>query len=140
MSGKINTMNLKYLFIAELADGSTYEQTPNDVSKQNQLRSAFYDIKDADIQKFTLVNTEKPSETVTVDLQDGSFIIKGKKIFIHGDEPENVTLKNFRLIYFRRNYHTLEVGSNIKTHAVRYYIGWQCTVNKVNYKKIIELE
>lgn len=128
---------MKYLFTAELADGTVYQQDASDVSKTDPLRSAYYDIRDADILRFTLTDTTCPSETASVDLVDGSFSIKGKRFFIHKDE--DAQLKDFRLIYFRRNVHTRVIPTDERSHSVTFYIGWQATHNDKNYKRIIEL-
>jgi hypothetical protein len=126
---------LKYLFTAVLDDGSTYRQTPDDVSLTDPGRSAFYDIKDSKIKKFKLSNE---IDSYSVDLTTGAFEVNGKPFSI---QLENDILPiNLRLIYFRRRRQHFMIPNLQKINSdTTYCIGWQCTIDGKNYQRIIEI-
>lgn len=120
---------LPFLFVAEYADGSTYHQTPQDVSRQNPMKSAFYDIRQSPLipekrlVKFGLVRMRmNPILVVAVDLRTGGFTINRTVVPIPSDAPRKREGVPLRLLYERRN--ELEMGSG--THKVTYRLGWTC--------------
>jgi hypothetical protein len=126
---------LKYLFTAILDDGSTYHQTSDDVSLTDSKRSAFYDIKDSKLKKFTLSNDK---DVYSVDLTTGAFEVNDKSFSI---QLENDILPtNLRLIYFRRRrQHFMIPALEELSSDTTYCIGWQCTIDGKNYQRIIEI-
>jgi hypothetical protein len=123
---------LKYLFTAELADGTIYKQTKEDKSKGEKEGSAFTDIADKDIKTFTL---KRFGESHSVNLVNGEFTINGKTFSCH-DEP----LREFRLVFYRRHYHDSNSKGQEIAHRVEYHFGWQTTFNGKNIKRIIILK
>lgn len=125
---------LKYLFVAEYADGSFIEQTSHDVSQADPKRSAYFDIAlKGQPDRFSLV--EQFSETpnvMTVDLRDGQFEHNGYPFIIHDQlfqpDPKKSPLE---LIYFRETRKEITVGADgtVKemgeTYVNRYFIGWK---------------
>jgi hypothetical protein len=112
-------MDLKYLFNVEFKDGSIYQQTPEDVSIEDPMRSSFYDVQKrlAEIKKFELCNAEY---SVLVDLETGEFDINNTiKI------PSNGEVINRRLIYFRRHRHDYNISMLETSHEMSFHIGWQ---------------
>lgn len=137
-------MDLKYLFVVEYFDGKVFEQPKEDVSTQDPKRSAFFDVDQQQVARFSLVDQESPDieghrPYVGVDLEDGHFEVNGKAFFLH-DEP----FKDFRLIFFRRHRHhfTSSVEENLKeqSHTVTYRIGWQTNdKDGKNHQRVMEV-
>ena len=126
-------VNLKYLFGAELEDGSIYKQTKDDVSQTVEGKSAFTDIAEQKLKRFWL---KKYGEIYEVDLRTGLFTINGKELKCH-DEP----IKDLRLIYFRRHFHHSNMETGEQTgHEIEYHFGWQCTVGGKNIKQTISIK
>src|SRR3990167_2816987 len=88
---------MKYLFEVEYKDGTFFKQNEEDVSLTDPKRSAFFDIKQEEVKRFTL---EGNGNTFCVDLTDGHFEVNGVSFFMHDE-----SLTYFRLIYFRRHRH-----------------------------------
>ena len=122
---------LKYLFHAEYTDGTIFYQMPEDVSKQDSKRSAFYDVDHSRLRAFHLLGQEY---CYTVNLVDGSFMVNGVSFRMH-EEP----LENFRLIFFRRHTHSF-TGSS-ETHKIVYRLGWQATdAEGRNQQRVMEID
>jgi hypothetical protein len=110
---------LKYLFGCQYENNKFYHQTKADISRTNPEKSAFFDVKDLPIEKFWL---EKNGYKLLVDLTDGHFEENEKKI----EEEVEEGLTNFRIIYFRRHFHTSNVNTGKEiSHHVEYHLGWQ---------------
>ena len=127
---------LDFIFIAELFNGTIYKQTPADISLTTPGRSAYYDIKDTKIKRFSLVGK---GHIFTIDLETGNLEVDGNKIYTKRP-PERSEL---RLIYYRQVQQHMQVGieqDKMLTPTMRYYIGWQTTVNDKNYKFEIGLD
>ncbi len=131
---------LKYLFRATYKDGRVYQQNAEDLSiTEPEKRSCFFDIAN-DIDKLAFFSLAGEGHVYGVDLIDGHFEEDGFKKKIHTED----FLKDFRLIYYRQHKHTFETNINTGQqketgHTMVYHIGWQCTIDGVNYKKIIEI-
>ena len=129
---------LKYLFRVTYKDNTTFEQTQEDISSKDPQKSAYFDIDQDNIWYFELVDQET-GDTFFVDLPTGAFGHNDRAFFMHDRTGEEGNLKDFRLIYFRRvtkdfNINMQEVGQHIA-----YHMGWQCTIDGKNYKRIMEL-
>ena len=96
-----NPIELDYLFTVLYKDGNTYQQTPEDVSVSDPLKSCFFDIKQDEVKTFTLKGN---GHTYLVSLEDGHFEIDGVSFKNHDE-----VLTNFRLIFFRRHRHNFNV-------------------------------
>lgn len=112
---------LKYLFVAIFEDGSTIEQTPEDVSTKDPKKSAFYDVMTSEkpLQALVLRSLDGNVQAA-VSLEDGHFEIDGTVFFV-GDIPEG----RRELIYVRRNFRHFTLGLDQIGHEIHYYIGWR---------------
>lgn len=125
---------LKYLFIAEYKDGAMYEQTIEDVSKTDDKRSCFFDVKQDEVLRFYLVSADN---AVCVDLSDGHFEVNGFEFFMH---DAGMGLKDFRLIFYRQHTHEFNMNRQELSHEINYCIGWQTKDNEgKNHKRIMEV-
>ncbi len=135
---------LKYLFKAEFADGTVYEQTIEDISLVDPKKSAFFDVlqkdeKDSRLLRFLI---EGEGHKYLVDLIDGHFEIDGVSFDCHETLPHNYPDR--RIIYYRK--HENDFDSNpdgslgVETaHRIWYCIGWQTTINGKNFKETITI-
>jgi hypothetical protein len=123
---------LKYYFKCEYKDGSIFEQNEEDVSLTDPKRSAFFDIRQKDVARFWL---EGNGHKYLVDLTTGLFEIDGNLIHVGEDLPAIDPVR--RLIFFRRHAHQFNLDHEEVGHFVRYFIGWQTTINGKNYKQTI---
>lgn len=114
--------NLKYLFVAELKDGTIYKQNKDDASIKEppvrdengllQGKSCMFDIQEDidnyNIKKFHLISQKMLGATYSVDLTTGEFFVNGVSFKAYSERPLPITPKNFKLIYFRdrKIYHT----------------------------------
>lgn len=134
-------VKLKYLFLVEFTDGTIYEQTPDDKSKLDPLRSEFYDVLQSGkvIRKFSLVGE---GNKVTVDLQSGLFYINGLPVLLESEKlPARPEM--FDLIFYRQWTKDQNVTYAMKTGEIlnrqdagsfcEYFIGWKCTLGKKEY-------
>ena len=134
----MNEQKLKFLFKAELSDGSIFEQNPEDKSAIDpEKRSAFFDLleltKTLDIVRFSIYDGV---DTYLVDLTDGHFEVNGMKFIARSEQlPED--FPKFRIVFFRQHQHTFNVGYDELSHNVTYFIGWQTTINGKNYQQTI---
>ncbi len=94
-------MGLKYLFSALLTDGQIYEQTEDDVSKTNPLKSAFYDIcqetEKGNAPKIFALSNESAVYLINLDSECPYGEINAAKFRLSA-KP----VKDVRLIYFRK--------------------------------------
>ena len=113
-------------------------QPENDASTQDQKRSSFYDVKQDQVKKFTLVEDVEmghPQKHFSVDLEDGHFEVNGTPVFMHDDRGPH----DFRLIFFRRNKRGFNQATQEQVfHHVTYRIGWQYTEEGKNYQQVME--
>jgi hypothetical protein len=122
MDTTIEKPKLKYLFTVEYEDGTLLEQTPDDVSSKDPLRSAFYDIDQEKVIGFCITNQEN-GEIYGVSLIDGHFEINGVPFFAHS---RDLKVDKRRLIFFRRHFHEFNPGTMQETsHRLEYHFGWQ---------------
>jgi hypothetical protein len=133
-------MSLSYLFEAHLNDGSVIQQTPEDVSKTDPDRSAYYDViqRLSDVQVFGLFND---NHTYVVDLRDGHFEVDGVPLNVGSEEDiELMPDQKFELVYFRRHMHVTAVGAQLPvelSHSVEYFLGWTTEVNGKQIRRTI---
>lgn len=131
-------MQLKYLFTAEYRDGTSFDQTPEDVSSRDPKRSAFYDLLHSGkaVKRFTL---KGEGHTYTVDLSTGEFSCTGPHEWLAQEEAPESTSER-RLIYYRQHRHELNRETREElSHTVTYLLGYQITVNDKNYQKLISI-
>lgn len=130
---------LKYLFTAELEDGSFFSQDAEDVSKVDPKRSAFYDLLNCGkkVVKFTLslaVAHNGAQKTIAVSLVDGHFELNGQVMWLE----ENPLPIERRLVFFRQHQHDFNSATREQTgHRTKYFIGWQATVGGQNIQHIL---
>lgn len=134
-------MTLKYLFTVEYTDGTTYQQTPADISKlEPERRSEFYDVVNSGkkIRTFTLKEQSlfRP-KWISVDLTTGEFTYsKNANPTFEGDEKPD--FKDLELIFFRQHQHDVNTRDNKELdHRVTYFLGWQTNIDGKNYKQIM---
>ena len=121
---------LSYLFEAETVTGQIIKQTPEDVSTTEPTKSAFYDVLQHKIKRFSLIGNGK---TYTVDLTDGHYEINGEMVYPKTPPGRPI----YDLIYYRQVQQRINVGPNSETALtplVRYFIGWQTNIRGKNYK------
>lgn len=130
---------LKYLFEAHLSDGTVIQQTPQDVSRIEPGRSAFYDVQQriADIKYFGLFSE---NATYLVDLTDGHFEIDGKPFHVRDPQMPVQEGTIYRLIYFRRHQVHFNLGLEEIGHDIQFFLGWQTTIDGKNYQQTIVVE
>lgn len=132
MTHKITTggYELDYLFVAELANGSIYEQDPFDKPRFHPSGSAFTDIAKEPLKRFSLVGK---GHIFTIDLRDGHFESDGNKLYPPKEVLPGADLK---LIYWRTVTRDIKVGEDGKPlpPRVKYIIGWQYNLKDKNYK------
>lgn len=125
-------LDLRYLFVAQMSDGTIIRQTPEDVSTAEPLtRSAFYDVENnaADVVFFGLYNNDN---TYLVDLRDGHFEINGVPF---SAQPVTKPCINeggeFKLVYYRDHQQELVMSANGEpkagNHYHQYRLGWTYT-------------
>lgn len=134
-------MELKYLFVAEFADGHRILQTPEDKSEQDPSKSEFYDVmeyeKKSPLIKFSIGHTSEDKWAV-VDLVDGHFEINGHPFYLHLNLPSKEP--KFRIIYFRiRTEQLTMIGDERIPTSLEpsYMLGWQTTIEDKNYQETI---
>lgn len=140
---KVDREPFRWLFTAELSDGTTIEQDQDDKCKTRTdgTGSTFTDVlaREEDLVAFHLYHVDG-KEAASVDLRTGAFIINGTPFHAHTQffEPSSNKL---RLIYHREtrvDNDTLSTvqedgsvgrqdGLNPRHYVNRYFIGWQTT-------------
>ena len=127
-------MALKFLFVVEYKDGTTYEQTQEDVSLADEKRSCFFDVKQDEVLRFYLASSK---DVFCVDLSDGHFEVNKVPFFMHDSGGE---LKDFRLIFYRQHTHKFNMERQELAHEVNYCMGWQTNdKDGKNHKRIMEV-
>ena len=133
---------LRWLFVATFEDGSTVEQTQEDVSKDGTA-SAYKDVLDRkdELASFGLHHIDG-SQYVVVDLKKGYFIVNGVPLVAHNQyfEADRYPLE---LVYFRETRAHQDVIATVQedgsigvgdphnriNYVNRYFLGWKTTVN-----------
>ncbi len=143
---------LTYLFTARFTDGTVYNQTPLDTSRDQPLtRSAFWDVQEAirlgkKLKSFSVTNG---THTVEVFYDTGRFRIDGEDVF----QPAWRNLTNFRVVYFRRVQQKITmtgkgrgrqkrmVSKQERPEVVAHVIGWQANDWKGNnYEEVFTID
>ena len=140
VSGKevqLSSKPLKYLFVAEYADGSVFEQTKEDRSQREpDKRSAFYDVDHEKLFAFHLVIAENLNTICSVYLANGLFVVNGVVFRMH-----EMLLTDFKLIYFRQHTHSFNVQFQEQAHEVVYRLGWQAKDERGNtVERVMQIE
>jgi hypothetical protein len=121
---------LDFLFVAETYNGVILKQPENDISSIDPDKSAFYDVLQNKIKRFSLVGK---GMIFTVDLTDGHYEVNGNLMYSKLP-PGRCELK---LIYYRQVQQRLVIGPEgtpgLKP-IVRYFIGWQANYRGKNYQ------
>jgi hypothetical protein len=121
-------MTLKYRFSAFFEDGSDIRQGPDDVSKLDPAKSAFFDVAsktDSPLQVFELCDGRNQ---FMVDLVDGHFEVNGITVWLQPIATDTIPPGGrYELIYFRDHRHQLTVGDTVQelSHQIAYRIGWK---------------
>ncbi len=160
-------LELKYLFCAQFADGSIFEQTPEDVSPFTPGRNAFYELLECepdgspkqhpldgrlitrdDINLFQL---EDDQHRYLVDLRDGHFEIqhrKGKQ-WIGAHFRLGFPDGPIRLFYFRRRRHHANIKGTVlddmtvkeellsQSQECEYHFGWELEDHTIRGEMIL---
>ena len=128
-NNKIQQEPLRWLFVAEFADGSIIKQAKDDKSTTSENGSAFTDVINSgkDLVGFSLI---QGSQYAAADLKTGAFIINGTPFIAH-EQDFDPSMYKLELIYFRESLVDIMQGtdsSEVTRHYVnRYFIGWRCT-------------
>lgn len=109
-------MPLKYLFLAQYKDGTAFIQNKEDISAQDDKRSAFYDVKQDQLHTFSLIGEDN---IYMVDISNGCFSINSVPFRMHDTE-----VTNFKLVFHRQHTHTYK-GVEELSHIIVYHIGWE---------------
>ena len=139
---------MKYVFVVEYLDGSTFVQNDKDVSAIDPARSAFFDVAQDQVKTFSLWGDD---HAYLVDLRDGHFEVDGVTFKMH--EP-NEALPPFRLIFFRRHRHQMTAHLQMnsqrtweqtqrepETHEIVFRMGWQAlNARGENIQRVMEIE
>lgn len=115
---------LKYLFTAIFSDGTTYEQTPDDVSVSVKTKSQFFDVlqREKELVSFHVASLDN-TRVASVNLLTGEFALNGLA-FNLGDPRHPIGHAPLRLIFFRQHLH--HISNSVETqHDVTYHVGYQ---------------
>src|SRR5258707_14004136 len=152
----MNKPKLKYLFVVEYTDGTTYHQTPEDKSKLDpDKRSEFYDVLQSGktIKRFSLVEDTRLAllgmgNKITVDLTTGLFEVNGLPILFESEQLPTKP-KRFELVFYRQWTRDQNVTYDIKTGNMvkreeagvfcEYFIGWECVIKGKHYQQKLAL-
>jgi hypothetical protein len=103
---------LDYLFIAETYTGVLIRQTPDDKSTLDPFHSAFYDVLQQPVKRFSLIGK---GHIFSIDLDDGHVEADGNKLY-----PPVAINGKLKLIYYRQVQQT--IGQPPK---ITYFFGWE---------------
>ena len=122
------------MFHCSFKDGSSYAENSEDKSIKDDTKSCFYDI---DVEEVSRFNLSGEGHTYTIDLNDGHFEIDGLRFQMH----EEIDLKDFRLIFFRRHTHSFSTDYEELAHDIVFRFGWQAnTPEGENVQRIMEIK
>ncbi len=123
-------MALKYLYQANFADGSFFQQPieeENDKSAIDPTKSAFFDVlqRQDELVSFGLFSEEVP-DTWAVDLRDGHFEVNGLPFTAQNPSQPSKSDVTRRLIYFRKVTRNFNPGdlTEIRVH-IAFHFGYQ---------------
>lgn len=128
---------MKYLFTAYYNDGTSYKQTPEDVSVTGPPKSCYFDVKEEEVSKFELTDGKN---IYLVDLSDGHFEINNVPFYLH---DKAMLLTDMRLYYFRKHDVSIQIGAGTKSKQkdeIMFQFGWEAKNNGEDIKRIIEIE
>jgi len=114
-------MQLHYLFLAHYSDGTSYQQTPEDISVQDPKRSCFYDIDHSRLTKFEIQEQVENGKVYAVDLQNGAFYLNGAWALLHNED--GIVFE--QVIFARRHTHHFAQGAAEVGHHISYILGWR---------------
>lgn len=146
-------MTLKYLFKVEFTDGTTLTQKQEDVSSLDPRRNTFYDVLNSKkkVKTFTL---RRFLERYSVDLTTGNFKLNGIEVFpepiVEKKTGRELVVTDRKLIWYMNVQKHFTASYSAKTGKVtekkesletrKYFIGWETTINKRNYKRVIGIK
>jgi len=147
------TMTLKYLFAVGFTDGTTYFQNPDDTPQIAESGSAFADVKLKmdEIAWFSLYqpnptgtfNENWETQTVlSVNLLLGIFQFGNAGHIFTTEDPTRRLAQDakFKLIFFRRHTHRLNVNNEELSHTIEYVLGYQTTDStETGYQQVIAI-
>ena len=127
---------LNFYWRAILKDGKNIPQFDSE-GKENSFGLVQEQEKLNNLEVLELICAEDNVAHLAVGLSSGNFFIRGA-VF----HPFNALTREevkYRVIFYRRK--RQELGTGMKPIGVpfvhRFLLGWQCTVNGVNYQRII---
>ena len=122
---------MKYLFIVTYKDGTEYRQNQEDVSITDPIRSCYFDIKQDEVARFSLVGN---GHVYSVDLIDGHFEVDSVPFRFY-----ELPIENLRLVFWRQHTHQFNLQHQEKGHDIVYRMGWQALDDKgENVQRIME--
>jgi hypothetical protein len=140
---------MRYLFVAELTDGTFFKQTPEDKSLTDPKRNCYYDLlqllekENKTIRRFSLVGE---GNIITVDLGNGLFYVNGLALLLESDKLPTLPAR-FDLIWYHQVTQSVNVTVNNKSKNIvamnnksefrEYFIGWRCNINGRVYQQKI---
>jgi hypothetical protein len=134
--------NFKYLFQATFKDGTTLQQTQEDISPTTVGKNCFHDVlqRIGEVTQFVLIEQVdvQPRRFVGVELESGLFMVGETSIRLH--DP-NVELKDFELVYWRRvTHHKNPNQEGAEWEGPQsFIIGWQATAtNRIKADNTLE--
>lgn len=148
---------LNYLFKAEFKDGTSIQQTQEDVSLLDSRRNQFYDVLNSGRELKTLSITEQKvwnPTTLSVNLETGNFTLNGKELLM---EPivdkktgKYLVIKGRQPIKYQTVKQHANATYNVKTLKLLdiegtgeeriFYIGWKATVNGKSYQQVFGIK
>ena len=133
---------IEYLFTAYFDDEHIIEQNKEDKSILEKGMSSFRDVAlYAQNHKLIKFELKRKNVAVSVDLIQGTFNMNGVDFIASPVQSFEENDLNFRLIYFREHTQNYESKTlNEQSHFVKYFIGWQLTVNGKNYQQLIGIQ
>lgn len=154
-------LKLRYLFTATFQDGTTIEQTPEDVSKfsppvkdengELKGKSRFFDVleyeKESPLVQFSLKEVSRLGvlfNQVDLDLTTGIFTVNGLQVNIA--EQLFIPQAPLRLIYVRETHIQQDVSQKTgkmvdeRFYVNRFLIGWQTLWKNQNYQCTIAID
>ncbi len=146
-------MKRKYLFKVEFVDGTTLEQTQEDISSIDPKRNTFYDVLQSKkkVKTFTL---KRFLERYSVDLITGTFKLNGVTVIpeplIDKKTGKELFVTERKLIWYmnvQKHFnatYSMKMGNLMKMDGAGeeriFYFGWETTINKRNYKRVIGIK
>ena len=111
-------MPLKYLFRAVFSDGSTIEQTQDDVSTTDKTKSAWFDVLNriGDVRTFLLVSD---SSTVSINITPGQKLVYEREV--------------------TQRLHITKDGQT-KSTTVVYCVGWESVVDGESIRQVVRVD